>query len=206
MIIPKEVLSLVEQVSPESWGETYPKLFAALVEHGLTRVETELVLRGAAKRLGVSYVQVWADWQTYLGHDPKEAKPRASDHLRELLEMEEYEVWRSPGNEVWVSVRLNGHVEHWPVRSARTEAWLRRLYGQVYKRLVPKIAVEDVMADLRATGLLFGDVYPVFTRLGGWEEKETGERRVYLDLGRPDWTVVEVRGCRKRVVSLKGDP
>ena len=56
MIIPKEVLSLVEQVSPESWGETYPKLFAALVEYGLTRVETELVLRGAAKRLGVSYV------------------------------------------------------------------------------------------------------------------------------------------------------
>jgi hypothetical protein len=135
MIIPKEVFSLVEQVSSENWGETYPKLFAALVEHGLTRVETELVLRVAAKRLGVSYVQVWADWQTYLGHDPKEAKPRASDHLRELLEMEEYEVWRAHGTEVWVSVRLNGHVEHWPVRSARTEAWLRRLYGQVYKRL-----------------------------------------------------------------------
>ncbi len=120
MIIPEEVLSLVEQVSPESWGEIYPKLFAALVECGLTRVETELVLRSAAKRLGVSYAQVWADWQTYLGHDPKGAKPRASDHLRELLEMEEYEVWRAHGTEVWVSVRLNGHVEHWPVRSART--------------------------------------------------------------------------------------
>jgi hypothetical protein len=206
MIIPKEILSLVEQVSPESWGETYPKLFAALVEHGLTRVETELVLRDAAKRLGVSYVQVWADWQTYLGHDPKGAKPRASDHLRELLEMEEYEVWRSPGNEVWVSVRLNGHVEHWPVRSARTEAWLRRLYGQVYKRLVPKVAVEDVMADLRATGLLFGDAYPVFTRLGGWKEKETGERRVYLDLGRPDWTVVEVTAEGWRVIPASEAP
>jgi len=206
MIIPKEVLSLVEQVSPESWGETYPKLFAALVEHGLTRVETELVLRVAAKRLGVSYVQVWADWQTYLGHDPKEAKPRASDHLRELLEMEEYEVWRAHGTEVWVSVRLNGHVEHWPVRNARTEAWLRRLYGQVYKRLVPKVAVEDVMADLRATGLLFGEVHPVFTRLGGWEEKEMGERRVYLDLGRPDWAVVEVTAEEWRVIRASEAP
>jgi hypothetical protein len=206
MIIPKEVLSLVEQVSPENWGETYPKLFAALVEHGLTRVETELVLRATAKRLGVGYVQVWADWQAYLGHDPKEAKPRASDHLRELLEMEEYEVWRSPGNEVWVSVRLNGHVEHWPVRSARTEAWLRRLYGQVYKRLVPKVAVEDVMADLRATGLLFGDVHPVFTRLGGWKGEETGERRVYLDLGRPDWAVVEVTAEGWRVIPASEAP
>jgi len=206
MIIPKEVLSLVEQVSPENWGETYPKLFAALVEHGLTRVETELVLRGAAKRLGVSYVQVWADWQTYLGHDPKETKPRASDHLWELVEMEEYEVWRSPGNEVWVSVRLNGHVEHWPVRSARTEAWLRRLYGQVYKRLVPKVAVEDVMADLRATGLLFGEVHPVFTRLGGWKEEGTGKRRVYLDLGRPDWAVVEVAAEGWRVIPASEAP
>jgi hypothetical protein len=206
MIIPEEVLSLVEQVSPENWGETYPKLFAALVEYGLTRVETELVLRGAAKRLGVSYAQVWADWQTYLGHDPKEAKPRASDHLRELLEMEEYEVWRVHGSEVWVSVRLNGHVEHWPVRSARTEAWLRRLYGQVYKRLVPKVAVEDVVADLRATGLLFGDVHPVFTRLGRWKEEETGERRVYLDLGRPDWTVVEVTPEGWRVIPASEAP
>jgi hypothetical protein len=91
-------------------------------------------------------------------------------------------------------------VEHWPVRSARTEAWLRRLYGQVYKRLVPKVAVEDVVADLRATGLLFGEVHPVFTRLGGWKEKETGERRVYLDLARPDWTVVEVTAEGWRVI------
>jgi len=204
MTIP-EVVAIAEQVSPESWEETHPRLFAALVEHGLTRVETELVLRGVAKRLGVSYAQMWADWQSYLGHNPEKTRPRASDHLREILEMEEHQVWRSPANEVWLSVRLNGHVEHWPVRSARTEAWLRRLYGQVYQRLVPKVAVEDVLADLQATGLLFGEVHPVFTRLGGWKEG-TGERRVYLDLARPDWTVVEVTAGGWRVIPASQAP
>jgi len=204
MTIP-EVLSIAEQVSPQNWEGTYPRLFAALVEHGLTRVETELVLRGVAKRLGVSYAQMWADWQTYLGHDPEKTRPRASDHLQEILQTEEHEVWRSPANEVWLSVRLNGRVEHWPVRSARTEAWLRRLYGQVYQRLVPKVAVEDVLADLQATGLLFGEVHPVFTRLGGWKDG-TGERRVYLDLARPDWAVVEVTAGGWRVIPASQAP
>ena len=205
MTIPTEVLELVDAASPETWGEVYPRLFAAIVEYGLTNTETELVLQSVAKRLGVRYSEVWADWQGYLGQDPKETlKPRHADLLRELVFMEKVAVWRSPQSEAWVSVAVNGHVEHLPVDSARTKAWLHKVFDRVYGRVLPRQAIDDVVNSLRAMALMDGPVYPVFTRLAGWESAD--ERRVYLDLGRPDWSVVEVTAEGWRVVPASEVP
>jgi len=111
--------------------------------------------------------------------------PSAAGELVRLA-TESAELWRDEEGNAWASIRVEGHVENWPVRSRMFRLWLARMYYEERGRPPHAQAMQDALSALEGEALFAGAAYPVFLRVahqGG---------AIWLDLGRPDWLAVQV--------------
>jgi hypothetical protein len=85
----------------------------------------------------------------------------------------------------YATVTRNGHDETWPVSSRRFRQYVLSEYRRRYGRLAAGIAIAEGIDGIAATASE-GPVCEVFVRLAGAGDK------IYLDLCRDDWKVVEI--------------
>ncbi|MEN2981849.1 MAG: ATP-binding cassette domain-containing protein, partial [Thermus sp.] len=183
--LPERVRVLVEGLTPEGWGEAREALFGAMVEEGLDHVAVEAVLREAARKVGATLGAMRRAWGDYLGPVPPEAENAAARLVGLALEAG-VGLWHTPQGEGWATLPRDGHREHHPIRGRPFRLWLAGLYYAKTGKPPYAQAIQDALATLEAKALFEGPERRVFVRLG-----EHGGR-IYLDLGRPDWRVVEI--------------
>jgi len=104
------------------------------------------------------------------------------------------ELWHDSYRTAYGSFTVNGHREHWPVRSRDFRMWLS---GQFYEKTGAALgsqALEDGVRILEARSINEGPVYDCFTRVG------YADGKLYLDLGDASWRGVEITTTGWQVV------
>lgn len=193
------IRAIVDALTPENWGRVRKALFEALVEEGLDSVEVEAVLKKVARKVGATLEAVRQAWRDYLGPAKKEEATAAKTAV-DLGLGEGVALWHTPSKEAWATLPRDGHVEHHPVRGREFRAWLAGLYYAKEGKPLYAQAMQDALGVLEAKALYEGEEHEVHTRLAGWGG------RVYLDLARPDWLVVEVGPEGWRVIPAHEAP
>jgi hypothetical protein len=190
--------AILQELTPETWRDKRNPLFAAIVEEGLDHVEADRVLREAAKRVGAPLQAVRQAWQDFLG--PKKEDATAAKDAVDLALKAGPKLWHTPSKEAWATLPRAGHVEHHPLRGKEFRTWLAGLYYAERGKPLYAQALQDALAVLEAKALFEGEEHEVHTRLAGREGK------VYLDLARPDWSVVEVDPSGWRIIPAHEAP
>ncbi|AFV76715.1 hypothetical protein Theos_1692 [Thermus oshimai JL-2] len=181
----KEFEPLLQNLTLKNWAERREEVFEALVQSGAGAVEVEEVLKAVARTLEVRLGALRQEWQDYLGPAPQKAQNAAGVAVK--LALEKARLWKAPSEEAWATLEVDGHLEHHPLRGRAFRNWLGRLYYQEAGKPLYAQALQDALTVLEAQALYEGEgAFPVHTRLA-----EHGGK-VYLDLARPDWSVVEV--------------
>lgn len=115
-----------------------------------------------------------------------------ADELLRLAEANGLELFHTPGGEPspFVSFTVNAHTETWRLRHSRFKSWLRGLYYRATGRAVNDAAMDSAMDVLESKAIFDGPALPIFVRAGSIEHN--GQSKMYLDLGSPDWSVIEI--------------
>ena len=142
---------------------------------------------------GISYLDYTLDkaLESYLEKAaktryPAQARGVTKDFVDQILSS--VEVWQDPEGRAWTSIRVNGHIEHWEVRSYGFNQWVSRLYFKQYGKIPGRQTLQDILEVVEGEAR-FGEtshVHPVFHR-GAFDNGT-----VWLDLGRKDWRAVRV--------------
>jgi putative DNA primase/helicase len=103
------------------------------------------------------------------------------------------EFWRDAGRGAFVTFPVNGHREHWPVRSREFRMWLSAKFYEGTGGAIGGQALEDGLRILEARAVHDGREYPTFTRIG--EDRD----RLYLDLCDDRWRAIEITKDRWRI-------
>lgn len=132
-----------------------------------------------------SYIHGWKSKKTESdGSDTDNGKQIQAQVLIRLAR--DADLWHTSDQTAFASIRINGHLETWPVKSKNFRSWLNRLYYQANDRPAAAQALLDVANFLESRALWDGQEQEVFVRLGEHAGK------IYLDLGNPDWRAVEI--------------
>lgn len=104
-----------------------------------------------------------------------------------LLAMaDEAELFHAPDGNGYASFPVREHREIWRIESSAFRHWFVRRYYERFQKLPAREALRDVIEALDHRALYEAPEYPVSLRLA------TAGGCVYLDLGTPDWQVVEI--------------
>ena len=111
--------------------------------------------------------------------------------------------WRDSDGEAHASIQVNGHVEHHRVRSQPFREWLAMTAGKEFPGIIKgkarpgsfgKSAVEDALCACEGEARYSGREFEARMRVA------EHQGRVYLDLGTPDWSIVEIGAEGWRVI------
>lgn len=116
--------------------------------------------------------------ETHASSDPA---PAASPAL-----FTDMKLWHTPGRAAFASIRRNGHWEHHAVDSKAFASLLAHRHFQEEGKAPSGTALDDLKRQYQGQALFEGDEHACFVRLG-----EAGGT-LYLDLGAPDWSAVEI--------------
>jgi hypothetical protein len=158
-------------------------------------IQYEKKKKEAADRLEVSRAAVEEEVKRIRDGRPKEEEQSQATRLMAIGFGEGVQLWHSPDGHGHASVWVDGHWEHYRIKSKAFDDWLRGEYGRAYPvkvgdRWVPQVpgtqAVRDAMASLDGYAQRQGEPRKVSMRVGGDEEV------IWIDLGRQDWNGVKV--------------
>lgn len=117
----------------------------------------------------------------------QEGEQRMSKSTRALqLVLETGEPWRDEQSLAYLTVQAQGRREHHRLTSQGARDYVSDLFFQKENRILGGQALSEVLDTLAARARREGSEYPTGQRVKHWQGK------VYLDLGRNDWQVVEV--------------
>lgn len=113
-----------------------------------------------------------------------------------ILEMvKDVEVWHTPGQGAgYCSIQVDGHQEHWPIRSSTVGRWLKQLYYSRTEKAPNAQALQDVIGVLEGRAFFEGDEHDVWIRRAGTDQC------IYIDLCNDAWQVVEIDANGWRVL------
>lgn len=139
-------------------------------------------------------------WQDLKAFVPKEkAEEKAQAEVKEPAAkkldriLERCPLWQTEERQAWVDVPIGQHHEPMPLDSPKFKAWLAAEFQAETGRHCGKDALGQVL--LAATGrALSAPIHTVYHRTALVDGK------VYLDLGREDWAVVEICGAGWRII------
>lgn len=104
--------------------------------------------------------------------------PPQRDRL--IDELGELELWHTPDFDAFASVPVNGHIEHWAVRSRGFRVWSARCFYAASGGAIGGQALEDVLRVIEARAVYEGLCHAPWRRVG------EHDGAIYLDLGDAD--------------------
>jgi hypothetical protein len=129
---------------------------------------------------------------------PSQAKGRAptkAERAYALAAANVRELFTSSAGDAWAVVNLAGHVQAIPLASMSARGWLQRAFFDVFgAELASSEAIQTALDLLSFDAHASGVTRPVYIRVANLGD------RVYLDLGDPDWTAVEIDAAGWRLV------
>lgn len=129
--------------------------------------------------------------------ESRESRPSVSQATRlvDLARTEGAELWHTPGGDAYVSIHVNGHLEHYPVGSRGCRDYMARLYYVDTGKAPNASALQDAITTLSGIARFGGTEHSVYVRIAGDND------RIYLDLGDPEWRVAEITAAGWQVTS-----
>jgi hypothetical protein len=125
-------------------------------------------------------------------NDERERKSQ-STLLVELAEAAE--LWHTQAHgDAYATIDVDGHGEHWPIRSKTFRRWLARQFYLEHRKAPGSQALQDALNVLDGKAMFEGETRNAFVRVAGQDGK------LYLDLGDTGWRVVEIDAAGWRVV------
>ena len=116
-----------------------------------------------------------------------EEKPRKPTQAEILVEIaREAELWHTPDGAAWATVSIDGHREHWPLRSRGFRDWLEYRFHQETGKSPSNNAWQDAQGTLAGIARWEGAEYPVFVRV------VEHDGAIYIDLANSTWQAVRV--------------
>ncbi len=123
-------------------------------------------------------------------HSP--ARPSQATQLVKLASAAE--LFHSPDGVAFATLPVGDHGETWPVRSRGFRYWLARRFYESESRAPNSQALQDALGVLEGEALFAGTERPVHVRIA------EAEGSIYLDLGDPSWSAIEVDRDGWRIV------
>jgi hypothetical protein len=102
--------------------------------------------------------------------------------------------FHDPEGVPYATLTVNGHREHWPIRSRAFRDWLCRGFWQARRKAPSSQALTDALGVIDGQARYEGPQYPVSLRVARQKE------RCYLDLCAPDWRCVEIDATGWRII------
>lgn len=190
----------ISTITTDSWPSIREAFFKQIVEAGTPPTDLEHLFKTIAKALGVPKKAVADEFKLFLGQTDASGSENAATRAVQLAREAGAIFWHTPEQDSYASLRVSDHLEHHPTRSRAFRLWLSKIYYDATGKTLYSQALADALAQLESEALFGGDEHPVFTRIG-----EHGDR-VYLDLGRPDWTQVEIGPDGWRLIPSSQSP
>jgi hypothetical protein len=107
----------------------------------------------------------------------------------------EADLFRTPSDEPFATIAVDGHRESHPVRSNSFRLWLRRRYWDAIAGAASSGALSDAVETLAARALFGGETHEVGLRIAEYDG------RLYVDLANPAWEAVEIGPTGWRVIT-----
>jgi hypothetical protein len=98
----------------------------------------------------------------------------------------EAELFHDPTGRAYAAFLVSDHRETYAVRARKFKTWLARGFYEMHRAAPASQAMNDALAVIEGLAIHEGDERDVHVRLAGQEGK------IYLDLGDPNWTVIEI--------------
>ena len=131
--------------------------------------------------------------------EPCKAKESKTDLLIHLAK-ENIELFHTPNDEAFASIKINGHCENIPVNSKHFRKFLMRLYYKRINGFPGEQALKDTMDLLSAEALFDGPELALHLRYAEHEGS------IYIDLGNDDWRQVCISKFGWTVIENKNSP
>jgi hypothetical protein len=114
-------------------------------------------------------------------------KRPAQSQATTLIELAECgECWHNPDGAGFITLPVNDHREHLPIRGPAFKQWWQREYFTKTKAACNAQAIQDAIGVLEGKARHEGPEYPVFVRLAEHDGS------IYIDLCDAGWRVVEI--------------
>ncbi|PZA08721.1 hypothetical protein DNA98_01355 [Meiothermus sp. Pnk-1] len=169
-------------------------------QSGLYRPKWDEQHAGSGKTYGEMTLEKARSSSPYRGLEAQPERKKEKESTRLVSLAADAQFWHSPDGTAWASIPVEGHIEHWPVDSRPFRLWLSGRFYRTEGKTPHHQGLKDALAVLEAKALHDGVSCPVFTRLA------EHDGRIYLDLSRPDWSVVEIDAHDWRIVPAAGAP
>ncbi len=183
----QDVLELARTATPETVSEALKQIYPAVVELGLTEVETSQVLSALNGATGATLTDLRKDLATYLKVNGLTAERDSVGTVIVKLALERgLEMWHDPERNPWATLRISGHTEHYLLKKKAIRRYLAYLYFQEHQSAAHAQGVQDALITLEAKAMFEGPEYPTFVRLAEFDGV------IYLDLANESWQVVRV--------------
>lgn len=129
-----------------------------------------------------------------------QGEPSAGVRLLHLLEKLGAEVWHDEHRDLYMTVNVREHREHYRLDSESVQQYLQHLYYRHEQSLISGQALGDAVGLLRAKANFEGQKYVTALRVAHLNGC------TYLDLGSDDWSIVEIGAGEWRIISSEDCP
>lgn len=96
------------------------------------------------------------------------------------------ELWHDEEGDGWLSFKVGGHQEHWPLKSKAIRSLIAQTFYQVAGTTLGSQARQDALAQLEGWALYEGEHHNVYTRVAAMD----GE--IWIDLVDAEWRAVRI--------------
>jgi hypothetical protein len=134
------------------------------------------------------------------GWQGRPAKSRENERVSQTDAMVEMvgscELWHSETGNGYITIRDSGPPRNLPITHADFKGWLTINLRKVNGKAPNNSALEETVRELNAIARFERPEYQTWLRVG----QSVDRSKVYLDLGRPDWKVVEIDAVGWRLI------
>lgn len=132
--------------------------------------------------------------------DDQRRKESVATQLVNLALAAGIELWHDPDKNPWATLKLEGHIEHHPLKTKAVKRYLQGLYFEKTESAAHSEALQSALGVLESRAVFKGKAHDVFVRVA-----ETNNT-IYLDLCDAQWRVVRITAEGWNVIQAKECP
>lgn len=107
----------------------------------------------------------------------------------------DWDLWHTPGGEVYATVPVAEHVENWPIKSLRFKRYVAKRFFEVERKVINSESLSAALNLMEAHALFDGEEHKVHVRVA------EHQGNIYIDLCNAEWQVVEISPSGWKIIS-----